>query len=268
MTENSDAAQDVSAEAAFPQASAGVADVHPIGPDELGHWGVFGGRHVPEALMAVIEEVTATYEKLRTDSEFLTELDRLQRDYSGRPSPLYEAERLSGDAGAPPTRHDPLLGNGLALVGAWAAAIYFMLGRRLRARLHVMVYIWLVYSTAAIVLVIAVIVAGLPVGGFPADTYLWMALLGLVPQLVGHSALNFALGYFPAAYVSLVVLGEPIGSGLLAIVFLREWPVGVQLMGAVLVLAGVVVVIPLYCVATGITVDALGITNRARRSAG
>ncbi|WP_290851373.1 tryptophan synthase subunit beta [Gordonia sp. (in: high G+C Gram-positive bacteria)] len=99
MTENSDAAQDVSAEAAFPQASAGVADVHPIGPDELGHWGVFGGRHVPEALMAVIEEVTATYEKLRTDSEFLTELDRLQRDYSGRPSPLYEAERLSGDAG-------------------------------------------------------------------------------------------------------------------------------------------------------------------------
>ncbi len=146
---------------------------------------------------------------------------------------------LSGDAGAPPTRHDPLLGNGLALVGAWAAAIYFMLGRRLRARLHVMVYIWLVYSTAAIVLVIVVIVAGLPVGGFPADTYLWMVLLGLVPQLVGHSALNFALGYFPAAYVSLVVLGEPVGSGLLAIVFLGEWPVGVQLVGAVLVLAGI-----------------------------
>ena len=146
---------------------------------------------------------------------------------------------LSGEAGTPPTRHDPLLGNGLALVGAWAAAIYFMLGRRLRARLHVMVYIWLVYSTAAIVLVIVVIVAGLPVGGFPADTYLWMVLLGLVPQLVGHSALNFALGYFPAAYVSLVVLGEPVGSGLLAIVFLGEWPVGVQLVGAVLVLAGI-----------------------------
>lgn len=146
---------------------------------------------------------------------------------------------LSGDAGTPPTRHDPLLGNGLALVGAWAAAIYFMLGRRLRARLHVMVYIWLVYSTAAIVLVLAVLVTGLPVGGFPAETYLWMALLGLVPQLIGHSSLNFALGYFPAAYVSLVVLGEPIGSGLLAIVFLREWPVGVQLAGAVLVLLGI-----------------------------
>ncbi|MGB3303166.1 tryptophan synthase subunit beta [Gordonia sp. (in: high G+C Gram-positive bacteria)] len=87
------------ATAGFPQASDGVADIHPIGPDALGHWGDFGGRHVPEALMAVIEEVTSTYEKLRTDSEFLNELDRLQRDYSGRPSPLYEAERLREDAG-------------------------------------------------------------------------------------------------------------------------------------------------------------------------
>ncbi|WP_026918977.1 tryptophan synthase subunit beta [Gordonia shandongensis] len=85
--------------AALPQASAGVADVHPIGPDERGHWGAFGGRHVPEALMAVIEEVTATYEKVRTDSTFLDELDRLQRDYTGRPSPLYEAQRLREDAG-------------------------------------------------------------------------------------------------------------------------------------------------------------------------
>ncbi|QRY64668.1 tryptophan synthase subunit beta [Gordonia sp. PDNC005] len=83
----------------FPKASDGVADIAQIGPDEHGHWGEFGGRHVPEALMAVIDEVTVTYEKLRTDTEFLEELDRLQRDYSGRPSPLYEATRLSEAAG-------------------------------------------------------------------------------------------------------------------------------------------------------------------------
>ena len=91
MTDNS--------EAAFPKASDGISDVHPIGPDERGHWGDFGGRHVPEALMAVIEEVTATYEKVRTDGDFLAELDRLQRDYTGRPSPMYEAERLREYAG-------------------------------------------------------------------------------------------------------------------------------------------------------------------------
>ncbi|MFT4087772.1 MAG: pyridoxal-phosphate dependent enzyme, partial [Gordonia sp. (in: high G+C Gram-positive bacteria)] len=85
--------------ARFPQASDGVTDRSPLGPDDLGHWGDFGGRHVPEALMAVIEEVTATYEKLRADDEFITELDDLQRHYTGRPSPLYEATRLSEYAG-------------------------------------------------------------------------------------------------------------------------------------------------------------------------
>ncbi len=49
--------------------------------------------------MAVIEEVTAAYEKERTDPGFLAELDRLQRDYTGRPSPVYEAARLSEHAG-------------------------------------------------------------------------------------------------------------------------------------------------------------------------
>jgi tryptophan synthase beta chain len=68
-------------------------------PDERGHFGVYGGRYVAEALMAVIEEVTAAYEKVRVDREFLDELDRLQSQYSGRPSPLYEAERLSAHAG-------------------------------------------------------------------------------------------------------------------------------------------------------------------------
>ncbi len=68
-------------------------------PDSGGHFGVFGGRYVPEALMAVIEEVTAAFEKERTDPGFLAELDRLQRDYTGRPSPVYEAARLSEHAG-------------------------------------------------------------------------------------------------------------------------------------------------------------------------
>ncbi|BBX16673.1 tryptophan synthase subunit beta [Mycolicibacterium duvalii] len=83
----------------LPRASAAVAEPTAHDPDERGHFGVYGGRYVPEALMAVIEEVTAAYEKARGDQTFLDELDRLQRDYAGRPSPLYEAERLSEHAG-------------------------------------------------------------------------------------------------------------------------------------------------------------------------
>ena len=83
----------------LPTASVGVSTRTSSEPDAHGHFGVYGGRHVPEALMAVIDDVTAAYEKMRTDDEFLDELDRLQRDYVGRPSPLYEATRLSEFAG-------------------------------------------------------------------------------------------------------------------------------------------------------------------------
>ena len=83
----------------LPRTSAAVAEPTSHDPDARGHFGVFGGRYVPEALMAVIEEVTAAYEKARTDQTFLDELDRLQTHYAGRPSPLYEASRLSEHAG-------------------------------------------------------------------------------------------------------------------------------------------------------------------------
>ncbi len=82
-----------------PRTSAAVAEPTSHEPDARGHFGVFGGRYVPEALMAVIEEVTAAYEKARTDQEFLDRLDKLQTHYAGRPSPLYEAVRLSEHLG-------------------------------------------------------------------------------------------------------------------------------------------------------------------------
>ncbi|GAA3187652.1 hypothetical protein GCM10020255_085120 [Rhodococcus baikonurensis] len=82
----------------LPPASAGLTE-RSHDPDAGGHFGVYGGRHVPEALMAVIEEVTAEYEKARADDSFLNELDRLQRDYTGRPSPIFEATRMSEFAG-------------------------------------------------------------------------------------------------------------------------------------------------------------------------
>jgi drug/metabolite transporter (DMT)-like permease len=147
---------------------------------------------------------------------------------------------LSGDTGEPSTRHDPLLGNGLALFGAVMAAIYFMVGRRLRARLSVTLYAWMVYSSAAILLISVVIISGQRVTGFPAEVYLWMILMGLIPQLIGHSAFNYALGYLPAAYVSLMVLGEPLGSGILAILLLGEWPVLLQVIGSAFILGGII----------------------------
>ena len=68
-------------------------------PDSLGHWGRYGGRFVPETLMAPLEELTAAYESARADQAFQDELDALLRDYAGRPTPLFFAKRLTERAG-------------------------------------------------------------------------------------------------------------------------------------------------------------------------
>src|SRR5437762_14370316 len=67
-------------------------------PDSLGHWGRYGGRFVPETLMAPLEELTAAFEAARADESFQKELDSLLNDYAGRPTPLFFARRLTESA--------------------------------------------------------------------------------------------------------------------------------------------------------------------------
>ncbi len=134
-----------------------------------------------------------------------------------------------------------LLGDFLALVGAWAAAGYFMIGRRLRAHTSLVTYIFLTYGMAAIVLVILMFAFGYSPWGYRPQTYLLFLLLALVPQLLGHSSFNWALRYLSAAFVSVTLLGEPVGSTLLAYLLLDEVPTLVSLFGAILILIGIAV---------------------------
>ncbi|MEJ2855147.1 MULTISPECIES: tryptophan synthase subunit beta [unclassified Saccharothrix] len=71
----------------------------PHDPDEHGHWGRWGGRYMPEALIAAVDELAAFYEKARVDPDFLDEFARLLRDYAGRPSLLTEAKKFAEHAG-------------------------------------------------------------------------------------------------------------------------------------------------------------------------
>ena len=68
-------------------------------PDEQGHWGAYGGRFVPETLMAPLEELTSSYLTARDDQSFQFELANLLHDYAGRPTPLFFASRLTELAG-------------------------------------------------------------------------------------------------------------------------------------------------------------------------
>ncbi|OGO31200.1 MAG: hypothetical protein A2136_09905 [Chloroflexi bacterium RBG_16_54_11] len=136
-------------------------------------------------------------------------------------------------------RGQAFLGDLLATGGAIAGAGYLLIGRRLRKKMSLVSYISLVYGMAAVVLILIMFSAGLRPFGYPAQTYLWLILLAVIPQLIGHSTFNWALGYLSAAYVSITLLGEPIGSTILAYFILQEQPSVIKLAGGVLILVGI-----------------------------
>jgi drug/metabolite transporter (DMT)-like permease len=132
-----------------------------------------------------------------------------------------------------------LWGDVLALIGAAGAAGYFLIGRRLRARLSLLAYVFPVYGTAAVTLMLVMLLSGLP--RFPSypQTWLWLLLMALGPQILGHSSLNWALRYLSATYVAIATLVEPIGSTLLAWWLLGERPSLWTVAGGTLIIAGV-----------------------------
>jgi drug/metabolite transporter (DMT)-like permease len=131
------------------------------------------------------------------------------------------------------------LGDALAVCGAIAGAGYLLIGRKLRANMSLVSYISLVYGMAAIVLIIIMLVAGLNFFGYSPQSYVWLILLAIIPQLIGHSTFNWALAYLSAAFVSITLLGEPIGSTILAYIILHEKPTPVKLIGGALILVGI-----------------------------
>ena len=130
-------------------------------------------------------------------------------------------------------------GNFLALAGAWAVTGYLIIGRKLRAKMSLIPYIFVVYGMAAIGLIVLMLAAGQLPFGFEAKTYVWIFLLAAIPQLIGHSTYNWALRYLPATFVAVTTLGEPIGSAILAFLILNETPTIAIIIGGVLILLGI-----------------------------
>lgn len=130
-------------------------------------------------------------------------------------------------------------GNFLALAGAWAVSGYLIIGRKLRTKISLIPYIFIVYGMAALGLIAAMFVSGESPLGHPASAYFWIFLLAAFPQLIGHSTYNWVLRYIPAALVAITTLVEPIGSAILAFFILRETPSQGVLVGGALILSGI-----------------------------
>ena len=133
----------------------------------------------------------------------------------------------------------PLLGNGLALLGSFTVCGYLLIGRKLRGAINLLPYISIVYGCAAVCLMVAALVAGARLTGYSPLAWALLAGLALGPQLLGHSAVNYALKHLSATVIAVAVLGEPIGSSLFAWLLFGEAIGPAKLAGMGLLLAGI-----------------------------
>lgn len=133
----------------------------------------------------------------------------------------------------------PLYGNALALLGAVMAAGYVLAGRSLRQRVSLVPYVVVVYSVCAVVLLAIVLVQGAPLTGYQPREWLVFAGLAVGPGLFGHTVINWALAHLRSSLVSVSLLGEPVGSTLLAVALLSEAPTAFTVVGGTVVLVGI-----------------------------
>ncbi len=136
-----------------------------------------------------------------------------------------------------------LLGDALALVGGVAAAAYMLIGSRARQATSTTTYTFVCYGTCAAILLVACLVAGQDLGGYPLSQWGLLVLVTLTAQLMGHSVFNHLLATTKPIVVSLALLLEVPGAALLAAVILGQVPPPGAVVGLVVILAGMALVV-------------------------
>ena len=136
---------------------------------------------------------------------------------------------------------EALMGDGFALLGAIAASGYLLVGRKMRKGQDLLSYIFPVYSTGGFILILFALIFQKPFFGYSSSAYLYLFLLALVPQLIGHTTFNWALKYLPASVVAVTILGEPIGSTILARLILGEGLTVWKILGGISIFSGILI---------------------------
>jgi len=132
-----------------------------------------------------------------------------------------------------------LWGDMLAIFGAVCAAIYLLFGRNLRRKLSLLPYVSICSGSAAIILWLVVLFLNLPVTGYSTQTVAAFWAMALVSQLIGHSSYNWSLKWFSTSLVAVSLLGEPIGSTLLAYIIFDEGLTWLKLIGGLFILSAI-----------------------------
>jgi drug/metabolite transporter (DMT)-like permease len=132
-----------------------------------------------------------------------------------------------------------LWGDLLAVAGAVCAAIYLLLGRNLRRKLSLLAYVTVCYGSAAAILWIVVLFLNLPTTGYSNQTVAAFWAMALVSQIIGHSSYNWALKWFSTTLVAVALLGEPIGSTILAYLIFNEGLTWLKFVGGLFILSAI-----------------------------
>ncbi len=132
-----------------------------------------------------------------------------------------------------------LLGDILAVLGAVSVSGYFLVGSYLRRNMDIIDYITVVYSFAAVFSLIFALISGYGFVGYRESSYVYMFLLAVVPQLLGHTSFNWALKYAKTTAVAIATLGEPVGATILAYILFKESVSFIQGVGIVVILSSI-----------------------------
>ncbi|UCE74797.1 MAG: DMT family transporter [Methanomassiliicoccales archaeon] len=130
-------------------------------------------------------------------------------------------------------------GDILALIGSIAAGTYILGGRKSRRNISLVPYVFIVYGVCTVCLLGACAVVAAPLYPLPLEEYELFILMALIPTILGHTLYNYALKYVKAQIISVSLLGEPIGSTILAWILLEEVPPQFTIIGGCLILPGI-----------------------------
>ena len=136
---------------------------------------------------------------------------------------------------------DMALGDILAFLAGICAGIYLLGGRKMRASISITTYAFLVYLFCTIFLLAGCLITGTSLYPLPANEYWLFLLMAFIPGILGHTLYNWSLKHVTATVVSVTLLGEPIGSSILAMLLLNETPGIYVLIGGPIVLVGILI---------------------------
>ncbi|MGD8188444.1 DMT family transporter [Brevibacillus ginsengisoli] len=132
-----------------------------------------------------------------------------------------------------------LFGDILALLGALTVTAYWLIGQHIRRDVSMLTYTLLVYSTSSFFLLLYDGFMGYPLQGYPASDWGWFFCLALIPTLLGHTIFNWVIKWLNTSTISMSILGEPVGTSILAYFILGEKVTLPQYLGGAIILSGI-----------------------------